>query len=231
MQINLRLMFSCFVFYACLSNTAILGDEGEMSSCILTNISLPRGNVLEWVACLQQNLDEQHGERGIHVLIDVGLPVISNAVTCADEILIRNFTNAAISNCLNSLHGPTSAPGGIRRLVEPMQIGWTTLEDALGLMQLSFDCQVSSKDEIVKVKFFPCLLVIQAYRLKSNVKLCDWKDMVVSAYGGDGCNPWDGVVCDVPDQGIVFVMAPPDRHDKAIKLLARYSMIEQLGNR
>ena len=218
MQVVKKSMTRSLLICACLSSASILGNEVGNSSCILTNVSFPRGNVLVWMACLQQNLSEQNRASQFRVIFDFGLPVISNAVFRGDAAVIRNLSDSTMSNFVHSLEGRSPALGlGI--LQGPVQIGAASLQEILTIIQISFRCQATIEAGNVHVRLFPHSLVIYAYRLNQE-NLRDGGDVIVAAYGGDGHDPLEGVVCEVPTQGIVYVLAPPARHDRATKVLA-----------
>ena len=130
MQVVKKSMTRSLLFCACLSSASVLGNEVGTSSCILTNISFPRGNVLVWMACLQRNLSEQNRASQFRVIFDFGLPVISNAVLRGDVAVIRNLSDSTMSQYVHSLEGRLPVLG-IGILQGPLQIGAASLEEIL----------------------------------------------------------------------------------------------------
>ena len=221
MQVIRKPLVHCCLQAAFFCVTSAWGAESTLSSCILTNVCFPRGNVLVWTACLQRTFSEQHGEKPIRIAIDVGLPVFRNAMSNGHEEAIRYLCGSAMSNYVHSLQGET-ANHGIGMIQGPMDIPLITLGDALELFQACFDCHATVKDGCINVRLFPEELALKEYRLRRDSSLYQRYpnifyrdlDMFVTAYGGECRNPAAGIVYGIPSNAVFYVLAPPDRHEK-----------------
>ncbi|OGV75115.1 MAG: hypothetical protein A2269_00775 [Lentisphaerae bacterium RIFOXYA12_FULL_60_10] len=165
-------------------------------------MSFPKGNVLVWLAVLSETLYRDAGELSLKVVVDVGIPVLSNRTHRADSNLISQIRSDMADYYQDALVGKNESVG-IAIEHESFTATYVTLGQIIDICQSVFGCSMTAKGEYLHVRLFPPILTVVEYPLGT-----DRLNMALDVICGNNKNPLRGMVYESPQQNIVCVVAP-----------------------